>query len=670
MWKEKMRKKPLKMKEAPMNNPGTILRIDLTTGTINQETIPVSVRRKYLGGGGINDWLLWEHFLGTDIHIDPLSPENVLIVGTGLLDGLGYGIGGKVKWTFKSPMTNLFGDTASGGRFGSTMKCAGYDHVVITGKSDKPVYIRIDDDDVKIMDASHLWGKDVVESDALIKEDYGDDNVDTALIGAGAENLVRYGCIMVCRHRCGGRAGGGAVLGSKNLKGIAVRGTKGFRVHDPMAMFNAKDEFIKALKNSQPLYNTFRKYGTTTLTAWYNMIGINALNNNQYCILTDEEAAALNHRFFTKNLAVSPLSCSGCIVGCSTTYKIKGTESPAAGRYKGEVWTRPEYGGMAGLGIMVGILDWPAVCHFWMKSDLYGLDVIELGASIAFLMELWQRGIITEQDVEAWMGEPLSLEWGNVEAVEKLIDAAARQNNDMGRLMDQGVYAAAKKIEKIKNVPVLQYALYGKGRAAFIEDVRNTPSWAINQAVASRGADHLKGIGTLDKINDPALSEYFFGRPDGADPHNTKLKGAGSAVCEDRSGLLNSLGLCTFTISNPLVYTADMFARAIHAATGLELSGDEVILAGKRAVNLEKAFNSRLGLKRKDDMLCDRWLKEPMPDGPGKGWKAEDYLEDLKSEYYEWHGWDRETSLQKRETLEGLGMEDVATVLLKEKALG
>jgi aldehyde:ferredoxin oxidoreductase len=653
-----------------MTGLGKILKIDLSTGKIDKETIPLELRHKYLGGGGINDWLLWKYFLDVDPNMDPLTPENVFIIGAGLLEGVGYGIGGKVKWTFKSPITNLFGDSASGGKFGSTLKWAGYDHVVITGRADKPVYIWIDDDQVEIRDASHIWGKDTLAAARLIEEELGDAEIETALIGNAGENLVRYSSIMVSRHRCGGRAGGGTVMGSKNLKGLAVRGTKGIRIHDPKAMIDARDELLGALDKDRGFVDVFRRFGTTGLSSWYNRIGINALRNNQSCILPSDQLHQLHHRFYTENLAVAPLSCPGCVIGCSNTYKIKGSESPAAKLYEGETWTRPEYGGIAGLGIMCGIADWPAICHFWFKCDLYSIDVIELGACLGLLMELWQRGIVTEKDTKEWFGEPVSLEWGNIEAVDRIIDAVALQENELGRILSEGVYKAAQKIEAIKGVPVLQYALYGKGGAGFIEDVRNTPSWATNMAVASRGADHLKGLGTLDKVNDPEISTYYFGKPEGAEPFTTTFKGASSAFAENRCALINCLGICIFSVgSNPLNYPNEMFARAIHAATGMKLSGEELLLAGERTVNLEKAFNSRLGLRRGDDILCERWLKEPMPDGPGKGWKAEDYIEETKSEYYEFHGWDAETSLQTKEKLMELDMGDVADILGQENAL-
>ena len=225
-------------------------------------------------------------------------------------------------------------------------------------------------------------------------------------------------------------------------------------------------------------------------------------------------------------------------------------------------------------------------------------------------------------------------------------------------------------IEQAKGIPVKQFALYGKGGSTFIEEVRHTPSWALNMAVASRGACHLKSYGTLDKVNRPEISQYYFGSPDGAEPISTKYKGASSAVCDNRTALSNCLGLCHFLLFyDPLTYPLDIFTQALHSMTGVNFSPEELEAAGERTVNLEKAFNSRLGYRREHDHLCHRWLNEEMSEGPGKGWKAGTYLEELKSEYYRWHGWDEGTSLPTRAKLNELELEDVADVLQSENCL-
>ncbi|MDP2953059.1 MAG: aldehyde ferredoxin oxidoreductase C-terminal domain-containing protein, partial [Chloroflexota bacterium] len=277
---------------------------------------------------------------------------------------------------------------------------------------------------------------------------------------------------------------------------------------------------------------------------------------------------------------------------------------------------------------------------------------------------------IGPQDAQEWFGEPLSLEWGSYKTVEKVIDAIALHKGKLGDLFQGGLVKGAQRLEDERNIPALQYAIYGKGGGACILEVRQTPSWAINQAVASRGADHLKGFGTLDKINRADISQHYFGTPDGAKPMDITLKGAGSAKAEDRCAIISSLGLCNFLVAtDPLLYPHEVFCRAVETLTGLKLSPQELEMAGRRIVNLEKAFNSRLGMRREDDKLCHRWMEEPIADGAGKGWKAGDYLEKLKDEYYQTHGWDVKTSLQTRKLLEEVGLAEVAQVLEKEGAL-
>jgi aldehyde:ferredoxin oxidoreductase len=321
---------------------------------------------------------------------------------------------------------------------------------------------------------------------------------------------------------------------------------------------------------------------------------------------------------------------------------------------------------MMSLGAMFGISDWAVINNLWLRCNLYAMDVFEISCTIGLLMELWQRDIVKQNDIEQWMGESISLEWGNYEAVEKIMESVAFHSNELGKMVGKGVYNLAKEIEKIKGVPVLKYALYGKGGSAHTEEIRNTAAWAVNFAVATRGCDHLKGIGTLDKTSGPDIAIKYFGTPD-AYGLNTLFKGASSAIRENLNGLNNSLGICLFMAQEELYYPPERFVPVIKAVTGMDFSPEELVLIGERSVNLEKAFNSRLGLRREDDILCERYMKEPQPDG--MGWKAEDYLEKLKSEYYEWHGWDKNTSLQTRKKLKELDMEDVADILSKEDLL-
>jgi len=282
-------------------------------------------------------------------------------------------------------------------------------------------------------------------------------------------------------------------------------------------------------------------------------------------------------------------------------------------------------------------------------------------------MELWQRGIITEPDMVEWTGEPLSLEWGNCEAVEKILGMIAFQENKLGEILKGGVYQAARAIEELKGVTVRQYANYGKGRSPHVESMRARPGFVLAGAVSAIGCHHLKGLGV-----DENTSRVYFGKPDAGEPFSPTLKGAGHALSEVFSSITNSLGLCRWSGAphmNIADFPLELYTAALYALTGMTITPEELYLAGERTVNIEKAFNSRLGLNRDDDVLCYRWTNEPVPSGVGKGMKAADYLEAIKDEYYEYRGWDKTTSLQKREKLAELGLEEVAKILEREGGL-
>lgn len=653
-----------------MYGRGDILRIDLSSEKITRDSISPEICRLYTGGEGINVHLFWEHFLRVDPGIDPVSPENVIVWGLGPLGGTSYGGGSKSRWTFKSPAYGLFGDSTSGGAFGTHMRWAGFDHLVITGRARRPVYILIRDDDVELRDASRLQGKKTDETNDALRQEIGEE-VETACIGPAGENMVGYASITVSSDRSAGRTGAGCVFGSKNLKAIAVHGTRGISVYKKAAFFKAMDALLMAVYAKAEMLagfdrEHFRKYGTLGSIVRYDGFAWNAYRNNQDGRLTDAEKVGAEWYF--DNLQQRIYSCSpGCAAACQAWHHIKGNESPLARRYIGRHGTRPEYGSAVPFGVSCDIEDLPAVAQLCDICNQYSLDIFEAGMTISLLMELCQRGIITPHDIVEWMGEPLSIEWGNCEAVEKLLEAAAFQKNEMGRIMKGGVYKAANRVEELKGVPVLQYANYGKGGATHIEAMRSRPQLGFLGAVSMVGAHHSTGIGVDEKT-----SLRYFGAKDAGDNWSYKMKGVGQALGEVFSVMYNSLGVCKFgggTLRMFTEFPPELYAPALFALTGQELTPEELVAAGWRVVNLQKAFNSRLGLRREHDTVCHRWMNQPTPHGPGKGMKVADFLEQAKDEYYEYHGWDKATSLQKREKLEQLGLKDVADLLEKEGAL-
>lgn len=650
---------------------GNLLRIDLTLRKISVEQIPDWVAQKFIGGEGINNWLLWEHFLKVDPRIDPKSPENVMIIGNGNLAATGFGSGTKVKFTFKGTAYNMFADSVSGGTFGPNMRWAGYDYIVITGKASSPVYIWIDNGHVEIRSGAHLWGEGVYRTLDTLKKELGDSqNVEIACIGPSGENQVTYASITVSGKRSAGRCGGGCVLGSKNLKAIAIRGTGGIPIHDPEGFFKAIDEYVRRL-NTIPTVDNWRQYGTLSAPDFYNVIGSNHYRNCQENILPPEAINKLNGQAYFKSIYQRAVACSpGCATACSSEHVIQGHETPEAGKWKGEHGDKPEYLTVSSFGMGCDIRDITTIAHWQKKCGDLALDILEIGNACSFIMELVEKKILSPDEVSQWLGEKVSATWGDSDFIEKAIESVAYQKNQFGQLFRDGVYQGACRIGKIKGASTLPYLVYGKGGSIINEEVRPFPIWAINMAVASRGCCHLKGMSWLDKSERKDISMAWFGKPDAGQGYTPALKGAGSARSENYITALNLLGICVFTgFFDPVILDLSVFAQAYTAATGFALTEEELYRAGERTYNLEKAFNSRLGLRREHDMLCERWMKEPTAHGPGKGMKAEDYFDQVLDEYYEYHGWDKGTGLQKREKLVELGLEEIIPVLERERAV-
>ncbi len=651
---------------------GDILRVDLTNEKVTREPIPREVTKKFLGGQGVNDWLLWEHFLTVDPKIDPMGPDNVLIVGLGPLAGTTFGMGSKTKFTFKGPAYNMFADSVAGGAFGPMLRWAGHDHLVITGRAKRPVYLSIHNDRVELHDASRMTGMGARETHRSIKNDLGDEEAETACIGPSGENGVTFASITTSGWRAAGRCGGGAVMGSKNLKAIAVKGTRGIGVSDPQVFFHLSQEMIEHIQ-ALPVSESFKAEGGSLMAVeLYDKIGSNPWKYFSGIVNPPQIRDKLTAKTYNSLFKARPLSCSpGCATACSAFHRIKGDETPLASRYRG-TGDKPEYLAVATVGSLCTIPDYAAINHFYLTSNDYALDFLEVGNICAFLMELWDRGIITDRDMLEWMGEPVSFEWGNVEALEKTMDSIVFQRNQLGKIFRRGVYQGALRLEEIKGIPVLKYCAYGKGGAVLNEESRPFCTWMTNHAVSSRGCCHMRAVTMVDKMGLTDVSRALLGSPDAGNRFVPDLKGALSAVSEHLGAAYNCLGVCILVACfDPINLPPGSHAAAYSAITGLPITPEEIYLAGRRTANLEKAFNSRLGYTRKDDTVCERWLKEPLSDpGPTPaGIKASDYLDHTLTEYYMWQGWDPRTGLQRHETLEMLDLDVVAEVLSGEGLL-
>ena len=648
-----------------------LLRVNLTTGELKAEVIPHAIFERWIGGSGINNWIMWEHFLTHDINCDPRGPDNIFVFGVGPLAGTGAGSGIKGRITFKSPCYNIFGDSAGGGKFPYMVRFTGFEYIAVTGKAPRPVYLHICNNEAALVDASHLWGKDTSETHKLLQQELGDypSKVHTLSISQAGENQVGIAGVVSDALRIHARGGGGCVMGSKNLKAIAVQGNQGLPVTRPNDMLEWSDDFRQKIDSNEAVYG-FKRRGTLGAVEMYQHIGSHFWRNNQGNMFRGDEIRSDN--WVKKYHKYSEVCSSDCFIACDAKYKIDGTESEAAKKYVGETFRRPEYLTTGSAAGALDVRDWAEVAHWGKITNDYGIDNQDLSCSISFLMELKQRDLISDRDVAELFGRDQPLRWGNMDDIEACIDSIVFQKDKFGELFSDGPYYGALKYSQMKGENFMKYATYGKGGAAFTEEMRPFPTWMNNMAVASRGADHLKGIGLIEKFQRKDLSRiYFDGRTEAADLSTPELKGACTALVENQVALLNSYGVCLFHwMLDPAGYTPqDYYGKAYAAVTGIDRTPEELMRDGERICNLEKAFNSRLGLRREHDTVCERWMWEPNPEGMYPGAVAADMFNDVLDEYYEWRGWERESGLQTRARMNELGLEDVADVLEADQAL-
>jgi aldehyde:ferredoxin oxidoreductase len=631
---------------------GTILRVNLTNGKIVKQPLPLEWAHMFIGGSGINDWILYNE-VGPEVA--PLSPENKLIIGVGPLAGTTFPAGSKVRVTFRSPLTGVFGDGSAGSWFGPMLKYAGYDHIVIEGKSDKPVYLWINDEEVEIRDASHLWGRDSHETDDILREELANEEISTMVIGPGGENLVKYAVVVFDRDRTA-RAGGGCVLGSKKLKAIAVYGTKSLKIAD-VEKFEELCHRVMELVDprTNPMIEKLSRYGTMASIPLYNEIGCHSVKNWQDVQWSEEKIRAIDPDTFLEKYYVRSMSCSNCIVHCSHVWEVKD------GCFAGEKGLKIEYVPVGALGLHLDNPDMASILYLTDLSNKLGIDVIEAATSIGLLIECREKRLITEDETNG-----MRFEWGDVDVIKETIKKIAYREG-IGNLLAEGTLNAAKKIGKGAE----RFVCHAKGMT-MIEDVRATPHWALAYAVSTRGADHTKAYSFIDKTGRTDVSQKLFGSPEAGETFSPKLKEVSVKFCEEFYALIDSLGFCKLIGTRLLVpsdpkkaFTPNDLAPIFSVCTGIIISPDEFLKCGERIVLVEKSFNARIGLSRKDDTLGYRWMNEPCPSGPGKGMKCKDYLPELLTKYYKLRGFDHETGLPTRSKLEELNLKKVADDLEK-----
>jgi aldehyde:ferredoxin oxidoreductase len=609
---------------------GKILRIDLSARTATTEDLPKEIAADFIGGAGFGIKYLFEEVPATT---DPLGPENKLIFASGPLTGTNVPCTSRMAVTAKSPLTGAVGMALSGGHFPAELKFAGYDALIVEGQSEAPILLVIKDGDVKFKPANKIWGMKTLDAQQIIKNDLKDQNYRVACIGPAGENLLKIASI-INEWRAVGRKGLGAVMGSKNLKAIAIRGTGNVAVADKEKLKAARGSFTKAMKESEVLYPAFSKMGTPMVVDHTCTMGIFPTKNYAATGQYDPMDKIGVEVQMTRN--VGSEHCYGCPVGCSQLKLAK--EKP----YAGILTEGPEFETMYSFGGVTGVENIDAIIAADRLADELGFDTISSGVTVAFAMELYEKGILTKAETGG-----LELNFGNHEAMVALLNQMAYREG-FGAVLADGSREAAGKIGKGSE----KYAMQVKGLELPAYDVRGAKAHGLNYATAFTGADHCRGY---------AFQEIFgIPIPHEVDRFSVEGKGALTMWNQDlRTATTDAPTMCGFLMDMAVpAIAAQNTASLVEAVTGLAFTAEAVQVVGERINNLARVFNTRAGLTRSDDTLPERLLTEPIPGGASKGhFISREELNRMLDEYYAARGWDVETGAPAREKLLSLRLD-------------
>ncbi len=612
---------------------GKILRVDLSSGEIREEEVSEELKKGYVGGAGINAKLLYDA-LKDKPEADPLGPENAIIFGPGLLAGTPFPCTSRMTITAKSPLTGIFGDSNGGGFFPARLRQAGYDHVFITGKADKPAALYIESGKKpEIVDASDLWGLDTYETDEAIQKKYGP--CEAARIGPAGENLVRYANVFTSTKRTGvhGKTGMGCVMGAKNLKAVIVK-AKGRISPANEAKVKELSKFYSEKWMGNATYG-LREYGSFSLIPQNSM---HTRINNQQIHITEEQLDAYDVEKLVQNYKTGQKACYQCPIACTQMLEVKD------GPYKGETVDKIEFGHYTNMGPLIGIFDYPHLFHISNIANRMGFDCITFGWIIAMAMECFQRGIITTDDT--W---GMELKWGDVELVKDLIKKISYRDG-IGDLLADSMPMILDKLPP----EAREYGFHTKGQS-FTYNCEKAIAMSLASSVATRGADHLKGHPFAAMIGLEDMLKMIFGDdlPEGMLDGDSPV-GKGRVVwwSENYKTLMDSLGICFIPVvsvdvfGDPIVLFKEM-GEIYEAVTGR--SPEKLFEASERVYQLEKSFNALLGITRKDDIRTGtrRGKKDPIHE-PG-----------MLDEYY-WYRGCSEDGVPTRKRLIEVGLSDVA----------
>lgn len=605
---------------------GRLLRVNLTDGTIHEETISEETAKKYIGGRGLAIKYLVE---GMDPQADPLSPKSLLIMATGPLTSTPAPTGNRYMVVCKSPLTGALANSNSGGVFPTMMKRSGYDLFIFEGKAETPVYLYVDECQAELRDAAHLWGKDTHETDDAIKaETPGDASV--ACIGPAGENLALIAAIINDKHRAAARSGVGAVMGSKNLKAVAVRGKLKPELADEKAMRAVALAANRQLAADIKKGSTMRIYGTSYVPDVTNEAGVFPTFNFQYGQF--EGTHKINGPTLKENFLIRHGGCYACPLACARLTEVKAERWGAKYAGKGE---GPEYETIGSLGSACGVDNMAAITKANYLCNELGLDTISTGLTIACTMEMYTKGILTEEQI----GRPLP--FGDADGMIAMVEAAA-YGDGFGSEIAQGSWRLANRYGRPElsiTAKKLEFPSY---------DARGLKGMGLLYATSNIGASHMAG--------DTAYVE-LFGVGEKVDGLTYEGKAALTKFFQDLFVIVDAVGLCVFvairyTLDVTNGYVPTRLTEMFNTATGSNYTPEGLLMAAERVYTLERLFLTRAGLSRADDTLAPR-MREPMPAGPLEGETFE--LERLLDDYYVKRGWDV-NGIPTRERLEALDL--------------
>ena len=653
---------------------GTVLRIDLSKEKVKKEELSQEECRHYIGGRGRDAKVLFDE---VPVNADPLGKDNILCISTGPITGLLGPTTGRVNVAARSPLTGIYGNSNAGTNFGPELKYAGYDGLIITGRAEKPVYISIEDDDVSIRDAAKLWGEGVFETTLTLQDIHNGYETKVAACGPAAEKGVLYGSVIFDLWDAAGRTGMGTVMASKNLKAVAVTGTGALEVADPKRYREIIEDGWLGLVNDPGFrMGEHQALGTSVCVGWGNAQGWLPTRNFRESVF--EGADKISGEEFRDKISIKMAPVPGGRACMSCPNRCKRFGRIDSGKYAG---TRGniEFEGVGAFGSKCGVDDLEAVFHAYMLANDYGMDCVSCGNMIATFMELNDEGIINPKKSDG-----IDLRFGNADAMVEMVHRIANREGKLGKLGAMGADQATMKIGKGAG----DYTTCIKGMDTIACDPRASKGFGFTYAVSSRGSDHLRAhpVFEMIKLRDEVGKEMF------GSEESCTLRGYGGKVNmvfyhENLAAVTDSMGTCRFMHASyyaqyPIPELRAKYSkkkREVHsikyhewlsAATGMDIDYDELLRIGDRIVNLERAINTRFGIRRKDDTLPKKFMNNPLPSGPAKGEVfSKKQLDKMIDEYYTLRGWDKKTGLLLTKTLQELEMDDVLKDLKKRKLL-